>query len=810
MMIRPRWQKVLTDLWGNLNRTSLVVASISVGLFTIGIIATLYVVILNDMRTGYINVNPASIFIQTSLVNDDLVHHISNMSGVKEAQGVRYFSLRIKNAKGTWQAIDIKAYHNLEALEINKPRLKEGRWPKDGEIALDENRLVELSAKLGDKIELELPSEKKRELTLVGVVQDQTIGAYGNGGGFFVAAMQGYVAQDTLDKLEQTSIDNFNGVYITVTQKGTDLDYVKGVADEINKNLKNNGVKVYASKVVSSEAHPNASLVDAISGILIVLGALSVFLSGFLVTNTLQALLKQQTQQIGIMKSIGARQIQIVMVYAALILTFGALSFLVATPLAYLFAFKLLEFLGGKLNFVLSSWRFEPVVVLIQAALAVSMPLLAAWQPIWDGSKVSVTEALSGGLTSEHKKKVPKGKRQKRFDPMSWLSKAALPLAISVRNTFRHKNRLLLTLFTLSLGGAIFIATFNVRLSLDQYINQIKQYFTADVNLVLERPYRNTEIEQILARVPGVGRVEAWTSARTELKSKEGVVGDRVQLIAPPADSTIIKPVIMEGRWVRTGDTKAIILSDGFKLRHPELKVGSTLDLRVNDKDTQWEVIGFFQLAGKLSGYTAYTNYDYLVELTNKPFQVSNFQIVSSKKNLTLAEQDHLKSAIEAELNAEDIKIANLTTGQSDSSSTSGGLSTLTIFLLFMAVLIAIVGSIGLAGTMSMNVMERTREIGILRSVGASDRVLMRMVLVEGLTIGMISYALAVLLSFPITKVMGDSMIQAIFGMPATMVVTSTGFIIWLIMVVTLSVLASLIPARSAAQLTIREVLSYE
>jgi len=134
----------------------------------------------------------------------------------------------------------------------------------------------------------------------------------------------------------------------------------------------------------------------------------------------------------------------------------------------------------------------------------------------------------------------------------------------------------------------------------------------------------------------------------------------------------------------------------------------------------------------------------------------------------------------------------------------------LTGFLLFLALLTALVGSIGLTGTMSLNVMERTREIGILRAIGASDQMLMRIVLVEGSLIGILSWLLASAAAFPISSLMSNSISQALFGGNAQFGFTFTGFIIWLVVVVILSVLASVMPARSATHLTIREVLAYE
>jgi len=111
---------------------------------------------------------------------------------------------------------------------------------------------------------------------------------------------------------------------------------------------------------------------------------------------------------------------------------------------------------------------------------------------------------------------------------------------------------------------------------------------------------------------------------------------------------------------------------------------------------------------------------------------------------------------------------------------------------------------------MSMNVMERTREIGVMRAIGASDRKIMTLVMVEGLIIGLISWFAGSLLAFPISYQLSSIVSLAIFKVPGNFALTANGFIIWLAAVLLLSVLASVLPARNAARLTIREVLAYE
>jgi putative ABC transport system permease protein len=127
-----------------------------------------------------------------------------------------------------------------------------------------------------------------------------------------------------------------------------------------------------------------------------------------------------------------------------------------------------------------------------------------------------------------------------------------------------------------------------------------------------------------------------------------------------------------------------------------------------------------------------------------------------------------------------------------------------------MAMMTALVGSIGLAGTMGMNVLERTREIGVMRAIGAVDLAIIKSVVIEGVFIGLISWALAWALSYPISFLMLRIISTAMLSDPIPLAYTLQGVFVWLGVVVALSTIASVLPARSAARLTIREVLAYE
>lgn len=801
--MRPRWNKVLADLIGNRVRSLLVIASITVGLFAVGMIVTIHGVLSKDMIASYRAVNPANIQIRAQSFDQDFVDRVKNLPGVADALGVWTAEMRLETSKDDLVAIQIKAIPDPGKMDINRVEAVRGKWPPGRrEIVIDQSKLYETKADLGDYITLKLPSGKLRRLLLVGIIHDQTIGAGSGGGGYFLAPVQGYIDDETLEWLEVPS--TYNLLYVTVSGDRDDLNRIDQIAARVVNEFEKNNILNFSSVTRRSMDHPNITYLDAIGGVLIMLGFLVVFLSAFLITNTLGALLKQQTTQIGVMKTVGANRWQIILVYLVLIMVYSAIALAISLPLSYEVAYRLVDFLAKEINFNLQPRQMVPNAVYLQVLIAFFVPQAAGIVPILQGTNISIQEALSG----IGKNAVDDQGRFYRW--LTGLRGLSRPLMISLRNTFRRRVRLILTLVTLTLGGAIFISTFNVRDSINAYVNRLRRYFIADVNLTFNRPYRLNNVARDVGSLPGVAAVEGWAAARAEVVLADGTSGESVQLLAPPEGSKLLEPIIISGRWLRPGDRHAITLSELFMEQFPDLRVGDKIRLKVNGNDTDWVVVGFFQFAGKSGGLFAYTNYDPLARLTNTPGRSTVFRVVAQGSNLNVEEQAALGRVIETRLEALGYQVADVRAGLSLQESTSRGLNILTTFLMIMALLMAAVGSIGLMGTMSLNVLERVREIGIMRAIGASDRAISNLVIVEGMLIGLLAWIAGTAFSLPISKLMSDVISGAIFGSASIFTFTIWGPLIWFGLVMVLSVLASVLPARNAARLTIREVLSYE
>lgn len=809
--MKPRWRKVLHDLIDNKGRTLLVVFSIAVGVFSIGVIAGAYQIISNDMSVSYAANIPANIEMRMGNFDEDVLTSIHNQRGVKDAEARRVFNVRVR-VPGTeqWTTLDMIAFESFEKNAINLLTPVEGATePKKRELLLEQDALDHVAVGVGGLLEFQLPDGSTKTLPVVGIVRDTAAGA-----GDFLASPSGYITMDTLQYMGQPKL--FNRGLVTVSGDGDDISHIREVGAVVKDKIEKSGYVVGRSRFSLTHEHPLANTVNAVLGILMALGILIVFLSSSLIANTLSALLNQHLRHIGVIKLVGGQRKQVFRMYLALIMAFSVLALLIAVPFGGLGAYQLALYMASQLDFTLLGYRILPWALFIQIAVGLLVPLIAGLAPVLNGSRITVLRALSGDL-AEDEVQFKDGEMR-----LSWFDWAQVkvtrllaargihiprPFVISLRNTFRRKSRLMLTLFTLTMGGAIFISVFNVRVTLHDYIGQIGKYFRADVTLDFDKAYRLQEVEQAVKSVEGVITVEGWQFASGELLDDHGNIVENLTLLAPPAESTLVQPILVAGRWMRPDDVRKMAVSEGLLKTYPSLKPGDSITMRINGRDEQWEVIGLFKFVDQ-EGLLGYAPLEYISDVNNLANRSFSFRVVTAQHDR--AYQDAKAEELDKYLRDHGYKVRVAQAGSASLDTAVESLDILVVFLLIMAILTAIVGSMGLTGTMGMNVLERTREIGIMRAIGADDRAVMRTVIAEGIVIGSISFGLAIVLSVPFTYGLSAIVSLAVFQTPIDVVFTYLGYSIWLALVLVLSTFASILPARNAARLTIREVLAYE
>ncbi|MEA2007928.1 MAG: ABC transporter permease, partial [Chloroflexota bacterium] len=514
--MRPRWRKVLSDLIDNKARTILVVLSIAVGVFAIGVIAGAYKIISEDMGASYAANNPSNIEIRMSNFDEDFIHTIRNFEGIKETEARRVFNVRVRPLGETqWTVVDVIAMRSFEENEVNLLAPVSGATiPQKDEILLERDVLEKMDIAPGQTLEFQLQDETIKTILVAGIVQDASTGAID-----FLAPPLSYISTDTLKLFNQPKL--FNRVYATVESGQDDEKHIRSVLTNLKEKIEKNGYAVGRTFRSKTHEHPLEPTVNAVLGILMALGILIVFLSSSLIANTLSALLKQHLRHIGVMKLLGGRDKIIFRMYLVLLLAFGLLSLLIAVPAGGQGAYALAEFIADQMGFSLLGYRIVPISFVLQVAVGIFVPLVAGFVPVINGSRVTVQKAISGNLARESGENAEPGEEREshgeRFQVRATRALAdrgiriPRPLLISLRNTFRQKGRLALTLFTLTMGGAIFVSVFNVRDTLHEYVQDIGNYFLADVTLDFKKPYRLNEIEQFALQDPRVVHVEGWS-----------------------------------------------------------------------------------------------------------------------------------------------------------------------------------------------------------------------------------------------------------------------------------------------------------
>ena len=793
-MIGPRWKKALADIASNPTRTLLVVLSIAVGVFAVGLILGTRDTLSRDLRRDFDATNPLSAAIATDPFDDDFVASLRRAPGVGDAQGSASLTLRARMGPNDTRQIEFIQVDGRER-RINMLRSRASPWPPPlHQVALERATLDWLGLEAGDQFIVEDPSGKLRELTVSGSAH------YINTPPPTFAG-QGY-AFATFDTLEWLGGSRgYTTLQFVVAEDRLNRPHVEAVAAEVRARIESSGRKVYGTSIPNPpDSYPMEDGIEVILLLLGVLGALALGLSGFLVTNTLSALVTQQTRQIGIMKALGGRQRQIVGIYLGTVLGYGALALLLGVPLGALAAYGFSKYLARICNLDVSSFAPSLAVIAAECVVGLAVPLLAGLYPVLRGTGITIREAmtLAGG---------DGGRGPDRVDRLVGRVRGlSRPLLISLRSTVRRKGRLALTLSTLILAGVTFVSVMSVRDSVGATLDDALAYFNYDVDIRLNESYRTERIVAEAEGVMGVAGVQVLAGGRTQRVRPDDTESDNIGLLALPADSPYIRPTLLEGRWLLPEDDNAVVVNSLVLKDEPDVKVGDDLTLKIDGEESTWRVVG--TVRGVLTGSFAYVNQPYLWRLTDNAGRASGFWVVGEKHDP--ASQKALGKAIEARFRAAGMRPTSVETIAFRRESIQGQFDILIVFLLAMAVLLAVVGGLGLMGTMSLNVIERTREIGVMRATGASNAAIRGIFVSEALAIGAFSWLIGAILAVPFSRALSDAVGVAFIQTPLSYRYSPTGVVIWLALVSVLAAAASVLPALAASRLTVRETLTYE
>ncbi|MEM7127280.1 MAG: ABC transporter permease [Chloroflexota bacterium] len=791
----PRWMKVLRDMWQNRVQMLILLLSITAGVMVTGISMGLNIVLSREVNGQYALVNPADIIIRTESFGQEWVKSIERLDIIGEVEGRHSLSVQIQAGPDAKRTLILYAIPDFNELRVSQIKSETGVWPPEkNEVLIERASADFVNARLGDLLSVEVADGKKRVLRVAGTAHDLTAAP-----SVFSGIGVGYITLDTLEKLAQTH--EFNEFYITVSDKTRDFAYSQQVAEQIRRRLVKSNRAIFDTIVNRPYEHPEARLITPLALIFAVVGTLLLLMSVFLIVNVISAILMQQVRSIGVMKTFGARTTQIMGLYLGMIGLISIIALLVALPLGIYGRQFLSAYFASLLNIDITNFAVPWSVWIFQLCIGLSLPLLTALYPVISGTHMTIKEALNhygqgaGAAGSKWAGQI-----------LSALVGFSRLLLLALRNTFRRKGRLIFTLAPLVVGGAIFMTTVSIQQSLSHTLDSMQRYGQYDIEINLSRPIETRRLAREAFRITGVESVEGWRTASAYRIRPDGSQSVQFNVIAPPADTELVTPTLMEGRWLHPTDQNAIVINTELVGLEPGIQVGDEILLNVAENKSTWRVVGV--VTSQLYGPLIYTHFD---DLTNV---IGGSQLATRLAINTTNDEGHSQNQILKELRNHfdqyGLQISSAQTAEDERARLDAQFEILLIALAVMVVLLAVVGLLGLVGTLSINILERWREIGIMRAIGASNGSLLKMIMAESLVIGAISGVIATGGAFLISRPLSDAIGYAFARGPLQYAFPASSIGLWFIVVELLAMLASLIPIRSALQISVRQTLTYE
>jgi putative ABC transport system permease protein len=792
-------KKIRSDLLDNLSRTIQVVLIIAIGSTAVGSIIGSLEFIQQDITTNWLQNDPASIGLSLGDegVSQDLIDTMAKFQEVDQIEGQFQTSIKWRRRPDeAWQPATLRAREDYEDMKLFTLNLEEGAWPRNKVMTVNRGHGV----KTGERLYLEIDN-KERLVEIGGVTwyQNATPPNFGGTPDFFTT--KEYFSDLTGSK---------NRTYIAASVPGQ-YSQVKArmAALRLEHEIEGQDVEVFPgttdnTKIIDPGKHPAQEPVDGVFFILQTMAFAALILGLFLVYNTITAIISQQIPQIGVLKAIGATRGQILRLYYTTVLIYGLLAALISIPLGALGAHSLRVFLVDFMNMNSGPLSISLRAMVIQIAICTLSPLLTATPPIFKGAGITVREAISSyGLSGGG------GLLDRLMAKLAFLPRMT---SMAVSNTFRNKTRVFMTQITLVGAGVLFIAVLSVQASIRFTFGPVL-FDTLRTNILLgfEDEERFKAVERLVRRSdPQVSEVEMWApvSGEIRLAGQPESFDDRIVTVTGmPIPSRIYGPQLRAGRWLQPDDTFALVMHQK-EAAEIGVGVGDWVTLNIPLKqETNWQVVG----------------------LVNDP--INERRIIALRETLLIAKRQvgqgrDLFIKTKDTNPEEDVIVAvslrqsfdergyDLEASKADtllllSQDAISQFDIIIYLLLIMAIIIAVIGGISLSGVLSINVMERRVEIGILRSIGASNGAIGTLFITEGILLGWLSWLIAMPISLPFSRGLNMAVGLAVNSEMAFAYATSSPWI-WLIIVTTLGIVASWFPSKGAIKVSVRESLSYE
>jgi putative ABC transport system permease protein len=799
--MQTRYYKVMRDLTSDYSKNFMLVLAIAIGIFGIGTILGGYSIIKREMTDNYQSTVPASATIEIDgKITKGLIDSVKQLSGIAEAERHATLVARMKVGE-KWYPLLLFIIDDFKEKRTNKVFHISGKQePATGAMLVERTSLVMMQAKEGDELIVKTANGTPQKIKLVGTVHDPGLApAWQEQSGY------GYIALSTLQLLGETQ--GFDQLRILVSENQYSKEHIIEKAQAVANQLKQSGYSVHEIQVPPPGKHPHQGQMSTVMTIFVIFSFLILILGSILVATSMATLMVKQIHQIGVMKTIGATSPQITGLYLVMIAIFCLTALIIAIPLSRLAAAGFYNQIAVLLNLEIRNNSIPLWVALLQVGSGIIIPFITAVFPVIRGSRISVRSALDNH-----------GVNQLSINKNSWTVRLSQfnsfseTFRLSIRNVFRLRSRLVMTLGLLAAGGAMFMTALNISEAWNKNLKRIYLQRFYDLEVRLNNSIQADSLLKKIKTIEGVIEAEGWNYSPvsvgkgnsfevTQTYPDKGHGSFTMQAL--PVPTQLLKPTVVEGKWLNNNVTNEVVLNQSSR---GSLKIDDVVSLSIDSQPTEWKVIGFTEDVG--SPAIAYVSLEVFSKIKNTQDKVKMLRVSYADRSKENAIRKNRE--VEALLEKENISTNTTIPVWLLQNAIAAHMKVLVNSLMGMAILMALVGTLGLMSTMSMNILERTREIGVMRAIGATPTKIKNLIMWEGFFIGAMSFFLAIALSLILSTYLGRLIGNLSFRTPLTLTVSTLALGVWVLIIVVGSYIATLYPARRANKITTREALAYE
>jgi putative ABC transport system permease protein len=790
-----RWLKLFRDARTESGRLAVLLGAVAFALLAVTAMLSAYGIVTREVGINYQSTNPASATIEVDRVTPEFLATARAFPGIADAEARSVIEARVKVAD-EWMRMLLFVVDDFATMRLNLFKPLSGAWPPaDGTMLIERQAAGVIGAAEGGSVTVKTPRGQAAEIPVTGIVHDTTLApAWQEQSGY------GYLSTATLALLGEPPVLDELRILVAGNPSMAEIDARALALAEL---LKSQGADVHAVKVPPPGKHPHQGQITTGLLMFLSMAVLALLLAAVLAAAVLAATLARQAREIAVMKAIGARGAQIAVMYAVLLLALGAAALVIAVPLGVVAGQRLSELMADTMNFVITGHAVPAWVYAVVVGSGLLMPLLAASPAITRASRVTVREALaaSGAGTSFGSAGFERLLAALGGFGLSWL--------LALRNAFRRRGRLILALAMLATGGGLFITALSVRDGWRELAATALADRKYDIEFMFAEPVPVATIASTLAPIAGIGSFEPWGYEQTAFAA-EGRIdvmrtypdrghGSFALYGVPPATAMISFPMI-EGRWLAENDTDAVVLTQqNHRQAETPPKLGERISLSVGGRPAAFTVVGIMREIGGGGAYVPKRSYDALV--SGDAGRIVRIAFAENAAPTLVAE-------IEAALTAAGLAVERTAPLTTLYAALVGHVEVPVRMLIAAAVLLGLIGGLGLASMMTVNVLERTRELGIMKAIGAAPGTLVRIVLGEAVAVAAMSWPIALAIAAPLVLAIG-SMARGMFGTPLPFTLSTVAALAWLATIVVIALVAAAGPAVRASKLIVRQALAY-